>query len=241
MNIEKIYKVKIYNFFPVCFVNNNSMLFACKIKYPSNCLTKYKKDNTDINEFSDLIKKQIKYYSDDYDDERLLLERYSNRYRVYQNFIKRYFLTEKRRRKKEYLDLLKTLVGNEVKSIIDVSCGDNADIFKISNNIDLVVGNDINLYHVRNKELNEALENLYKVSKKMIIVEIEDPKITGGMPRFLNKYLYIKYLKDAGKKFLSFYKFKTTIDEKFSDKANISYLTFENILGKYMIAIIEKR
>ena len=281
LNIEKIYKVKIYNFFPVCFVNNNSMLFACKIKYPSNCLTKYKKDNTDINEFSDLIKKQIKYYSDDYDDERLLLERYSNRYRVYQNFIKRYFLTEKRRRKKEYLDLLKTLVGNEVKSIIDVSCGDNADIFKISNNIDLVVGNDINLYHVRNnqfrykdvfftndnllnlnydkdifdisyckntlhhlngnKELNEALENLYKVSKKMIIVEIEDPKITGGMPRFLNKYLYTKYLKDAGKKFLSFYKFKTTIDEKFSDKANISYLTFENILGKYMIAIIEKR
>ena len=87
LNIEKIYKVKIYNFFPVCFVNNNSMLFACKIKYPSNCLTKYKKDNTDINEFSDLIKKQIKYYSDDYDDERLLLERYSNRYRVYQNFM----------------------------------------------------------------------------------------------------------------------------------------------------------
>ena len=75
----------------------------------------------------------------------------------------------------------------------------------------------------------------------MIVVEIEDPKITGGMPRFLNKYLYIKYLKDAGKKFLSFCKFKSLIDNKFSDKANISYLTFENILGKYMIAVIEKR
>ena len=280
-NIEKIYKIKIYNYFPLCFINENSMLFACKIKRPSECLVKYKKDNDEINEFIDLIKKEIKFYSDDYDDERLLLEKYSNRYRVYQNVIKKYFLTEKRRRKKEYLDLLKTLIGDSVNSIVDVSCGDNADIFKISNKIDLVVGNDINLYHVRNnqfrfkniiftndnllnlkyekeifdvsyckntlhhlngnEELNEALESLYKISKKIIIVEIEDPKIVGGMSKFLNKYLYIKYLKDAGKKFLSFYKFKTTIDTKFSDKANISYLTFENILGKYMIAIIEKR
>ena len=49
------------------------------------------------------------------------------------------------------------------------------------------------------------------------------------------------YLKDAGKYFLSFCKFKRTIDNNFKDKCNISYLSFKNVLGNYMIAVVEKR
>ena len=72
-------------------------------------------------------------------------------------------------------------------------------------------------------------------------IEIENPKVTGGLPKILNKYLYTKYLKDAGKEFLNFEIFKEIIDQNFNDKSNVSYLTFENILGKHMIAVIEKR
>ena len=278
-NIEKIYDIKIFNFFPVCFTNNDSMLFACKIKKKSEKLVSLNKEV--IKPIAGILKREIKYFTDDYDDELLLIEKYHRRYNFYQNFIKKYILTEKKRRKREYLNLLNKFITEDDKKIVDVSCGDNKDIFKLYNENRFIVGNDINCYHVRNgqainksilftndnllklnykddlfdiayckntlhhlngqKELQGALENLKRISKKIIIVEIEDPKVTGGMPKFLNKYLYIKYLKDAGKKFLNFKVFKKSIDSVYNDECNISYLTFENVLGKYMIAIIEKR
>ena len=278
-NIEKIYSLKIYNFFPLCFTKNNSIIMACKIKEKSSKLKLI--DKKKIKEVTDLLDKESKYYTDDYDDERLLIEKYNSRYRFYHNFIKRYFLTEKKRRKKEYLKLINELITTDISSIIDVSCGDNDDVFRSCKDVPLVVGNDINAYHIKRaqnryrnvvftnnnmlhlkyndycfdvsyckntlhhlngtSEIKLALKNLLKVSNKVIIVEIEDPKVTGGMPRFLNKYLYIKFLKDAGKKFLDFKGFKNAIDSSCEDKCNISYLTFENILGKYMIAVIEKR
>ena len=179
------------------------------------------------------------------------------------------------------MNLLNKFILDTDNKIVDVSCGDNKDIFKLSDGKKFIVGNDINCYLVRNaqsinkdvlftndnllklkykddlfdiayckntlhhldgeKELKGALQNLKRIAHKIIVVEIEDPKVTGGFPKFLNKYLYIKYLKDAGKKFLNFKVFKKSIDSVYNDECNISYLTFENVLGKYMIAIIEKR
>ena len=278
-NIEKIYNIKVYNFFPLCFTKNKSIVVACKIKNSSSKLKIIDKKN--IKEIFDIIKEESKYYSNDYDSERLLIEKYSNRYHFYLDYIKKYFLTEKRKRKSSYLKLINDLITDEVESIIDVSCGDNEDIFKSYKDIELVVGNDINLYHIKvaqnkyrnliftnnnilnlkykknffdvsyckntlhhfnNKdEIQTALINLLKISKRIIVVETEDPKIVGGLPNYLNKYLYKKYLKDAGKEFLNFKTFKEIIDKCYLDSCNISYLTFENILGKYMIAYIEKR
>ena len=278
-NIEKIYGLVIYNFFPICFTKNNSIVFACKIREKN---TKIKVcDKKKINKIISLIDSKKEYYSDEYDDERLLIEKYSHRYKIYHNFIKKYIINEKRRKKSEYLNLIANLINCKSNNIIDVSCGDNDDIFKICKDKDLVVGNDINFYvikkaeekyknvlftnnnilnldynnsffdisyckntlhHLKNtNEINLALNNLYKISNKIIIVEIENPKVTGGLPKILNKYLYTKYLKDAGKEFLNFEIFKEIIDQNFNDKSNVSYLTFENILGKYMIAVIEKR
>ena len=66
-NIEKLYEIKIFNFFPVCFTNNNSILFACKIKDKSDKLVSLDKDI--LNPISGILKTRIKYYTDDYDDE----------------------------------------------------------------------------------------------------------------------------------------------------------------------------
>ena len=47
------------------------------------------------------------------------------------------------------------------------------------------------LHHMPNKTtLINMLENMFKVSKKIIIIEIEDPKIIGGFPRWLNEKWY---------------------------------------------------
>ena len=91
------------------------------------------------------------------------------------------------------------------------------------------------------EEIRKVLNTMYDISNRLIIVEIEDPQKTGGIPEILNKYLYTEYLKDAGRYFLNFEKFKKIIDSNFKNKCVINYLSFKNILGNYMIAIIEKR
>lgn len=278
-NIEQTYKIKILNYLPVCFVNGKSLLMACKISIDNS---RYLKEisNDSYNDIIKIIKAKADYYSEEYDDESVLIEKYHRRYRIYNKYIKKIFLTEKKRRKKEFQSLISRLCG-EYKSIIDVSCGDNLDIYRISNRENIIVCNDISLYQLRccesrsnnvlftndnildlsfknsifdvsyckntlhhmnnDEEIMTLLNNMYDISNKLVIVEIEDPKKVGGVSKLLNKYLYMDYLKDAGKYFLSFCKFKRIIDNNFKDKCNISYLSFKNILGNYMIAVVEKR
>ncbi|MDY6072220.1 MAG: class I SAM-dependent methyltransferase [Bacilli bacterium] len=278
-NIEQTYKIKILNYLPVCFVNGKSLLMACKI---STNNSRYLKEisNDTYSDIIKIIKNKADYYSEEYDDESVLIEKYHRRYKIYNKYIKKVFLTEKKRRKKEFQSLISRLCG-EYKSIIDVSCGDNLDIYRISNRENIIVCNDISLYQLRccesrsnnvlftndnildlsfknnifdvsyckntlhhmnnDEEIKALLNNMYNISNKLVIVEIEDPKKVGGVSKLLNKYLYMDYLKDAGKYFLSFCKFKRIIDNNFKDKCNISYLSFRNVLGNYMIAVVEKR
>lgn len=278
-NIEQTYKIKILNYLPVCFVNGKSLLMACKI---STNNSRYLKEisNDTYSDIIKIIKNKADYYSEEYDDESVLIEKYHRRYKIYNKYIKNVFLTEKKRRKKEFQSLISRLCG-EYKSIIDVSCGDNLDIYRISNRENIIVCNDISLYQLRccesrsnnvlftndnildlsfknnifdvsyckntlhhmnnDEEIKALLNNMYNISNKLVIVEIEDPKKVGGVSKLLNKYLYMDYLKDAGKYFLSFCKFKRIIDNNFKDKCNISYLSFRNVLGNYMIAVVEKR
>jgi hypothetical protein len=81
-----------------------------------------------------------------------------------------------------------------------------------------------------------------KISNEIIIVEIENPHIYGGIPSFLNKYLYGWFLKDVGKCYLNFKQFKSIIGNCFSDeKYTLVYSNFQSILGRYMIAKIVRR
>ncbi len=278
-NIEQTYKIKVLNYFPVCYANGNSLMMACKISIDN---TRYLKEfNIDsYKEVIRLIKEKIDYYLEEYDDESIIIEKYHRRYKIYNKFIKKIFLTEKKRKKKEFLSLIKRLCG-KYNSIIDVSCGDNLDISRISDKDNIVVLNDISLYQIRcceskshnalytndnildlnfkknifdvsyckntlhhmnnDEEIIKLLNSMYDISNKLVIVEIEDPKSVGGISKLLNKYLYSDYLKDAGKYFLGFCKFKRIIDNNFKKKCNISYLSFKNVLGNYMIVVIEKR
>ena len=98
------------------------------------------------------------------------------------------------------------------------------------------------LHHMPNKKtLINLLKSMEKVAKKLIIVEIENPAIIGGFAQTLNKYWYMKYLKDVGGAYLSNQQFHLIINDTFSKEYNIKFQVFENIMGRYMIAIIEKK
>ena len=196
--------------------------------------------------------------------------------------MKKYILTEKKKKRIEFREIIKSAIGNAT-SIIDVSCGDDKFLFDLSRDLEmnLVVGNDISwsqieslnnkyqeviftnhnavslpfidkafdvaycsntLHHMPNKKtLINLLKSMEKVAKKLIIVEIENPAIIGGFAQTLNKYWYMKYLKDVGGAYLSNQQFHLIINDTFSKEYNIKFQVFENIMGRYMIAIIEKK
>lgn len=209
-------------------------------------------------------------------------EKYKARYAFHNKVIKRYFLTDKRKKKEQYKTMINAMLG-EADSIIDVSCGEDKFIFNLSRerNMSLVVGNDISwtqieqlneiydeviftnhnaaclpfeskifdvsycsntLHHLPNKNvLKNLINNMLKISKKAIIVEIEDPKVTGGFAKWLNKNLYVKFLKDVGGAYLSQSQFELVVSEVIKDKANVKFNVFRNVMGKYMIAEITEK
>lgn len=93
-----------------------------------------------------------------------------------------------------------------------------------------------------NKEtLINTLKSMYEISKKIIIVEIENPQLTGDFAKWLNKNYFIGFLHDVGGAYLSEDDFKTIINNIFYNRAEVIFSKFENIMGKYFIAVIEKK
>lgn len=268
------YKLEITNFYPVCFCLN-TLVIALK----TNVIILNKS-----NKYQDLIIYHQKNYSTLFVSSNIKQEinmslKYINRYKFHEKFLKKYILTEKRRKKLEFKELLYDIIPNK-KSIIDVSCGDNSDMFLIAKKkkYQTIVGNDIclnylylnkqdyviytnddvelnnvkedsydvsfcknTLHHMNNiTNINNILEFLDKISKKIIIIEILNPKDYKGLPKILNKYLYTKFLKDVGSCYLNEKQFINIINNKFK-KHHIEYTTFTNILGTYKIAIISRK
>lgn len=97
------------------------------------------------------------------------------------------------------------------------------------------------LHHMPDKKsLLNLLENMFRISNKMLIVEIENPRETGGIPHLLNRYWYIGYLGDVGGSFMNSSEFKILISTLFKNRAKVEFSNFKNITGNYMIAQIEK-
>jgi len=276
------YKLDIINFYPVCFCNQ-ALVIALKINESNTTLKKYTKENLNID-----YQKLISFHKENFvtllvssniKKEMAMSRKYINRYKFHEKVLKKYIFTDKKRCKEEFRDILYNLLPNK-KSIIDVSCGDNSDIFVIAKKkkYETIVGNDIclnylNLYKANEViytnddiELNRIKENSYdvslckntlhhmnnitninniinflnKISNDIIIIEIMNPKEDKGLPKFLNKYLYTKFLKDVGNCYLNEEQFVNVINNNFKNH-EIEYKTFKNILGTYKIAKIIKK
>ena len=280
--LNKQYKVKIINFYPVCFCENTLVIALRTDNINSSYLkiVKYDKINQKYKELILYHKLNFTtlFLSSSIKKEILMGKKYIRRYKFHEKVIKKYFLTEKKRKKKEFNNLLKNLIPQK-ETIIDVSCGDNSDIFTIARDkkYKTIVGNDIcleylktqkndgiiytndniemnkikensydvsfcknTLHHMDNiTNINKALKFLNNISKEIIIVEILNPNDFKGLPKFLNKYLYTKFLKDVGNCYLNEEQLRKIINNIFDEKT-ISYKKFTNILGTYLIIKINK-
>jgi len=279
-DLNNQYKLKIISFSPVCMCGE-TLVIALRTQKVYNHFLKEVNYNKIDKKYKDLIAYHRQNYcspliSLNVQSEISMSQKYIKRYEIHEKIIKKYILTDKKRKKAEFYDLLKKLIPNK-KSIIDVSCGCNSDVFKIAKEkkYSVIVGNDICLNYLNlNKdeyiiytnddvEINNVKENSYdvsfckntmhhmndlnrinillnflnKISSTIIIVEIKNPKEEGGLPAFLNKYLYTKFLKDVGTCYLNKEQFTEIIEKKF-DNHKIEYSEFKNILGTYMIAKI---
>ncbi|MCI6002282.1 MAG: hypothetical protein MRZ37_03965, partial [Tenericutes bacterium] len=84
-------------------------------------------------------------------------EKYKNRYKIHNDIMKKYILTEKKKKRIEFREIIKSAIGNAT-SIIDVSCGDDKFLFDLSRDLEmnLVVGNDISWSQI------ESFNNKYQ-------------------------------------------------------------------------------
>ncbi|MDE6435056.1 MAG: HAD-IA family hydrolase [Lachnospiraceae bacterium] len=214
-------------------------------------------------------------------------EKYKARYQVHDKIVKKFILTDTRKKKDVFREKIYGYIGN-AKSVLDISCGDDDFIIKLQekfpDQFDYIVGNDISwsqietidpkrmkndkivftnhnavlcpfaenafdvvlcqntLHHMPNRDyILDLFEKMFVISKKIIIVEIENPDYTGGIPKLLHNYWYMGYLHDAGEAYLNAKEFKTIIKESYSGKCKIKFSCFENIQGKYNIAILTKK
>ena len=275
-------QLKITNYYPISFCKNTLVIaFRADVNSISN-LEKVK-----YFELSDNYKKLCKYHEEKFstifissnvEKEITMSQKYIRRYKFHERFIKKYIFNEKKRKKKEFHELLVELIPKK-NSIIDVSCGDNSDIFRIAREkgYKTIVGNDICLNYLKTQKdldviftndnieensikkksydvsfvkntlhhmnnilcINNLLDMLANISNEIVIVEILDPQETGGLPKFLNTYLYTKFLKDVGRCYLNEVQLKNIIYNKFKN-CKIEYHKFVNVLGEYMVFKIVK-
>jgi len=89
--------------------------------------------------------------------------------------------------------------------------------------------------------LLNLFKNMAKVGKKIIIVEIENPKESGMIPFLLNKYWYGCFLKDVGGSYFNKSDFQSIISDFFINNFDIEFSEFKNIQGNYLIAVLTKK
>lgn len=98
------------------------------------------------------------------------------------------------------------------------------------------------LHHLQDKNsVQKALKNMFFVSRKIIVLEIEKPSNYKGLPYLLNKYYYQGFLKDVGENYLTKDEFTSIINETITDNVEIKFTNFTNIMGNYLIAEITKK
>jgi putative hydrolase of the HAD superfamily len=233
-------------------------------------------------EVAKLCHKRIDKFDTDFPEAEIATnEKFHFRYMVHDNLVKRFLLTPKLKKKEQFHKMLKDKLGG-ARSFLDVSCGDNDLIFRLSETgtYDYLVGNDVSwsqintkrgsgtnilftnhnasylpfkedafdvlycgntLHHMTSRrELELLFDSCLRVSKKIVIVEIEKPSETGLFPHLLNTYWYRMFLKDVGGAYLSKDAFHSIVSSHFKNKANVAFGEFSNIQGRYLIAEVTK-
>lgn len=118
----------------------------------------------------------------------------------------------------------------------------NAEYFPFKENSFDIAYCGNTLHHMESKKgLLNLFSSMEKVAKKIIIVEIENPKESSTFSYILNKYWYGYYLKDVGGSYFNKNDFQSIISDFFIENFDIEFSEFKNIQGNYLIASLTKK
>ena len=106
------------------------------------------------------------------------------------------------------------------------------------NIFDLVIFKNT-LHHIDTKHQIELIDNLKKISRQLIIIDVDDPQHSNFLSKIWNIY-YRYFLGDQGDCFLSFFNFKKLFEENIK---NVKYKIgiIKTIKGKYFFASISNQ
>ncbi|MBI2600349.1 methyltransferase domain-containing protein [Candidatus Daviesbacteria bacterium] len=108
--------------------------------------------------------------------------------------------------------------------------------FKIR--FDVVICKNV-MHHMRNADEMEIMINtLKRLGKRIIIMDIENPKLTLLANAW--NYYYVNFLKDHGGLFLSFHQFKSIMEIGFKNTKKIQVSKIKTVKGYYMMAVIDQ-
>lgn len=93
------------------------------------------------------------------------------------------------------------------------------------------------LHHLKHKECTRVLEQLQRIGKLIIIVEIEDPVHSTLIARIWNFY-YVHFLKDVGRTFVGGYQFKLIVKKSLLHGNTANFDKLHTIKGRYLFGII---
>lgn len=138
-------------------------------------------------------------------------------------------------------------IGNDISwKTIALIKNKNSSIFFTNHNVlnlpykvkfDLIIFKNT-LHHIDKKYQKEILGNLKKITKQLIVVDIEDPQHTTFRAKLWNNY-YVYLLGDQGDDFLSFNEFRKILDSKKFFDYRVKTGLINTIKGNYFYASIE--
>jgi len=91
------------------------------------------------------------------------------------------------------------------------------------------------LHHIEKKYQKTVLSNLKKISKQLIIIDVDDPRNSSVKSRLWNNY-YVYLLGDQGNSFLTFSEFEKALDFEKSVSIRLKTGAIDTIKGKYFYA-----
>lgn len=138
-------------------------------------------------------------------------------------------------------------IGNDISwRAITLIKNKNSSVFFTNHNIlnlpykikfDLVIFKNT-IHHIEKKHQQEVLRNLQKISKQLIVIDIDDPQNSTFRSKLWNNY-YVYLLGDQGDSFLTFTEFKKIFNSEKLDGHKLKTGVINTIKGNYFYASVK--
>ncbi len=130
------------------------------------------------------------------------------------------------------------LLNNKDKKSNIIFTNHNVIDLPFKEKFDLIIFKNT-LHHIDEDERTGLIKNLSRMSKQLIVVDIEDPRRSNFLSKLWH-YYYVHFLGDVGGNFLGYNEFKNFIENNIKDK-QVDFGIINTIKGKYFYSTSKEK